>query len=166
MSPSILEEAFRRVEFDRDLVYKFFITFSLFEKALKEFGFRHVHTNEDIQPDWASFATKINEKFTSTRKSPDHQELETAVEYLLKKPPKKQVFRGGLIQFVECGRSDESDTVWLSVLIRRVRNNLFHGAKFSYDRPRDSLLLQYSLTILEAWANSYPDIQKFFQTVQ
>ena len=167
MSPQILEDAFRRVDFDRELVYQFFITFSLFEKALKDFGFRQVLRNDDIQPDWESYATTIDGQFTSILNSPNHHELITAVNYFLNHPPKKQVFQNAHIRLSQTRRSQGmSDSVWLSVLIRRVRNNLFHGGKFSYDRPRDTLLLQFSLIILEVWANCHPDIQQFFLNIQ
>jgi len=161
MSPLIIEEAYHRVDFDRELVFKFFIAFSLFEKALKENGFHQERGNsEDIQPDWRRFATTIDEQFTANKNLPDNQELRTAIDYLLSIPPKKQVFRDGRIQFVNTERSSDSDTEWLAVLINRVRNNLFHGGKFSYDRPRDTELLRYSLIILEEWANLNSDVKR------
>lgn len=154
MSPQIPEEASHRVDFDRDLVFRFFVAFSLFEKALKEKEFHQERRDdEDIHPDWRKFAGTINEQFTSIINSPDHQELVVAVNYLLNNPPKKQVFRDGCIQLVNTGRSSNSETEWLTVLINRVRNNLFHGGKFSYERPRDTLLIQSSLIILEEWVN-------------
>lgn len=166
MNPQILEEAFRRVDFDRGLVFQFFISFSLFEKALKENGFHQVRQNNSIEADWNRFANTIDVGFTIARNSPDHQELAIAVNYLLSKPPKKQVFRNDHIQFVNTGRSSDSDTEWLAVLINRVRNNLFHGGKFSYDRPRDTMLIQSSLIILEEWANLNPDVQRILREVR
>lgn len=167
MSPQILEEAFNRVDFDRGLVFQFFISFSLFEKALKENGFHQVGRNDDIQPDWKSFATTIDGQFTSILNSPNQPELVTAFQYLLSHPPNKQVIHGGHIQFDQTLRPQNmSDTVWLSVLIKQVRNNLFHGGKFCYVRPRDTLLLQFSLIILEEWANCHPDIQNFFLNIR
>jgi hypothetical protein len=167
MSPLVIEEAYHRVEFDRELVFKFFIAFSLFEKALKENGFHQERGNsEDIQPDWDKFAKEINVQLLSIINLPDHLELETAVNYLLNHPPKKQVFRDERIQFINTRRSSNSDTEWLAVLINRVRNNLFHGGKFSYDYPRDTELLRYSLIILEEWANLNSKVKRSLQEVR
>lgn len=90
MSPLIIEDAYQRVDFDRELVFKFFIAFSLFEKALKENGFHRAKGNsEDIQPDWDKFSKDIDNQFLAMINLPNHSELETAVNYLLNHPPKK-----------------------------------------------------------------------------
>lgn len=73
------------------------------------------------------------------------------------------MFRDERIQFVITGRSSNSQTGWLAVLINRIRNNLFHGGKFIYDRPRDTDLLQYSLIIHEEWANLNSDVKRALQ---
>lgn len=149
MSPQILEEAFNRADFDRELVFKFFVMFSMFEHALKEAGFRQVKRNGDIQPDWDAFARSINDGFDAD----NPPELKSAVEYFLNHPPKKQVFRDRRLEFGETDRAEGiSDIEWLSLLIRRVRNNLFHGGKVNYDRHRDTLLIQFAIVILESWA--------------
>lgn len=149
MSPQILEEAFNRADFDRELAFKFFVIFSMFEHALKETGFRQVKPNGDVNPDWDAFARAINGQFNPNA-SP---ELNTAVNYFINHPVKKQVFRNNRLTFSQTPRPQNiSDTEWLSLLIRRVRNNLFHGGKVNYDRPRDTLLIQFAIVILEEWA--------------
>lgn len=163
MSPQILENAFNRVDFDRELVFKFFITFSLFEYALKEVGFRQPVKNDDAQPDWDSFARAISGEFDA-QVSP---ELSTAVEYFFRHPTQKQVVREDHLTFIQTRRPNKiSDTEWLSILIRRVRNNLFHGGKFRYDRHRDTLLIQFSIVILESWAECRPDVNMVLQNIQ
>ena len=167
MSPQILERAFHRVDFDRELVFRFFVSFSLFEKALKENGFYQRRGERgDIQPDWNKFAEQINKQFTMLKSQPNQTELATAVDYLMKNAPKKQVLRDGYIQFIETRRSHDSDTEWLAVLINRVRNNLFHGAKFEYDHVRDTALIRHSLTLLEAWAHLNPGVQKVLEEIR
>lgn len=150
MSPQILERAFSRSDFDRDLVFRFFVIFSMFEYALKEAGFRHIDPrNDEIQPDWVAFARAIDGQFNRQA----DPELSVAVDYFLNHPTKKQVFRNNQIAFAQTQRPpNTSDTEWLSVLVRRVRNNLFHGGKVNYDRHRDTLLIQFSIVILESWA--------------
>jgi hypothetical protein len=56
--------------------------------------------------------------------------------------------------------------VWLSVLIRGVRNNLFHGGKIRYDRPRDTELIENCLIILEAWAHLHPGVESALRYVR
>ena len=156
MSPQILEEAFNRADFDRELAFKFFVIFSMFEHALKETGFRHVGRNGDVHPDWDAFARSINDEFNVN----NPPELKTAVEYFLNHPPKKQVFTGHL-EFKKTDRLEGiSDTEWLSLMIRRVRNNLFHGGKVNYDRHRDTLLIQFAIIILESWAVCNRNVQR------
>lgn len=156
MSPQILEEAFNRADFDRELAFKFFVIFSMFEHALKEAGFRHVGRNGDVHPDWDVFARSINDGFDAN----NPPELKAAIEYFLNHPPKKQVFRDSRLEFEETDRIEGiSDTEWLSLLIRRVRNNLFHGGKVNYDRHRDTLLIQFAIVILESWAICDPNVE-------
>jgi hypothetical protein len=76
-------------------------------------------------------------------------------------------FREKQLQFFPRARpEDESDIVWLSMLIRGVRNNLFHGAKFRYDPGRDSELIQASLVILEAWSHCNPRVENILTVVR
>lgn len=162
MSPQLLEETFSRMDFDRELAFKFFVVFSLFEHALKEAGFRSVGQNDSVEPSWESFAQSINGQFDPSA----DPELCTAVSYLLGNPTKKQVFRNNRLTFIETQRPNVSDTEWLSLLIRRVRNNLFHGGKVSYDRHRDTLLIQFSIIILESWATLNPTVRQAIYNVR
>jgi hypothetical protein len=163
MSPQVLQNAFDRVNFDRELVFKFFTIFSLFEHALKQAGFTRVNPNGDVYPNWDTFAHAIDAQFNIQA----NPELLTAVNYFVNHPTKKQVFTNNQLNFVLTQRPpNTSDTEWLATLIRRVRNNLFHGGKFKYDRYRDTLLIQFSIVILEAWAELNPDVQMVLLAVQ
>jgi hypothetical protein len=148
MSTPYFDELYKSVDFDRELVFKFFAVFSLFEYALKSAGFRN--ESGDAMPDWEIFARKIEKRF-NPKSSP---EIEEAVKYLFEKPPKRQVVHGTLGWQERTRPAGKTDCEWLSLIIRAVRNNLFHGGKFIYERPRDTLLIQHSLTILEAWAKA------------
>ena len=147
MSPQILEKTFKRADFDRELAFKFFFIFSMFEHALKETGFRQVAPNGDVNPDWDTFARSISVRFNAS----ETPEINTAVNYFLNNPPMKQVFKNNRLDFEPTMRQNISDTEWLSILIRRVRNNLFHGGKANYQRHRDTLLIQFAIIILEYW---------------
>lgn len=163
MNTPFLDEVYDKVDFDRDLVFKFFTVFSLFEYALKIAGFRTIKQNGEVQPNWNSFANNIHQRF-------NHQataELAGAVNYLLNRPVMIQVVQNANSGFAQRIRPQNiSDTVWLSMLIRGVRNNLFHGGKFRYDRPRDPELIKSSLIILESWAQLHTDVERELRNVQ
>ncbi|MBC8507200.1 MAG: hypothetical protein H8D34_20235 [Chloroflexi bacterium] len=150
MSTPFIDEVYERVDFERDLVFKFFTVFSLFEYALKRAEFaRATGNNNDVKPDWDRFAHDIEQDF-NPQASP---ELANAVNYLLSFPVKRQVLRNDSLSFVPRRRPPNlRDTEWLSLIIRGIRNNLFHGGKFRYHPERDNELLQSSLIILEAWS--------------
>jgi hypothetical protein len=159
-----LDNLFRRVDFDRGLVFKFFTVFSLFEYALKNTQYKHGNSRK-VEADWESFASDITPHFQIAPES----ELESAVNYLLSNPPKKQIIdtNNQLTFEAQVVRpSGMSDAVWLSVLIRRVRNNLFHGGKFRYERPRDPELIQCALVILETWGMCHPDVEQALRNIQ
>lgn len=147
MKLPFLDEVYERVTFNRELVFRFFTVFSLFEYALKQVG--DIRKGEFAEPDWDMFAARINEKFDRNRTD----ELKEAVEYLLTFPPKKQVVENKRIVFCTVLANKPSNTGDLSVYIRRVRNNLFHGGKFGYDENRDSRLIECCLIVLEEWAS-------------
>jgi hypothetical protein len=76
-----------------------------------------------------------------------------AVNYLLTNPPKKQVWKNNMLEFSDTSPDRNlSQAEQVLVLVRQVRNNLFHGGKFlplpAGDNDRDQLLIRYSLTVL------------------
>ncbi len=160
MNTPFLDQVYEQVDFDRGLVFKFFTIFSLFEYALKKTGFRQGN-ERSVEADWEAFAKEIHDDFDPSA-SP---ELQRAVSYLLTHPTKKQILDGGNLVFVKTGVVSHS-TIWLATLISRTRNNLFHGGKFRYDRPRDPELIESCLTILEAWAHLHAGIEGALENAQ
>lgn len=141
-----LDEVYERVKFDRELVFRFFTVFSLFEYALKQAGY--LLDSKSAEPNWDLFSACIDGKFDTNRTD----DLKEAVRYLLTSPPKKQVVEKKEIVFRAALPKKPTNTGDLSVYIRRVRNNLFHGGKFGYDAKRDSRLIECCLIVLEEWA--------------
>ena len=163
MITQFLDAAYNRVDFDRELVFKFFTVFSLFEYALKRAGFLATGRNDEAQPNWENFANAIHPQFAAIT-TPT---LVTAVNYMLNQPVMRQVVQNNSAVFIQRQRPQGmNDTAWLSILIRGVRNNLFHGGKFRYDRPRDPELISCSLLILETWAQLHPDLELELRNVQ
>ena len=131
------------------LAVQMFRQFSRFEYALKAAG--HHPKGGDAQADWADFAAVINHAFQE-RLGADG-ELREAVDYLMDHPPKKQrVIANSLVwKTVPAGGASRTDD--LLIYVRRVRNNLFHGGKYSrgwIDPERSEPLIRHSLTVLEA----------------
>lgn len=158
MRTPFLNRIYRQVDFDRKLIFKFFTVFSLFEYALKKTQYKRSN-NGKVEATWDDFARDISLQFHPRRGS----QLESSVNYLMTNPTAKQILdANNQLSFeysVVRPTSITNDVVWLSLVIRRVRNNLFHGGKFGYRRPRDPNLINHSLVILESWAHLHPDVE-------
>jgi hypothetical protein len=156
MKTPFLDEVYGQVIFDRELVFKFFTVFSLFEYALKRTGFCSVGRNGEAKADWKAFAEAIHPNF----KPMPGSELAEAVKYMTVYPVMLEVrANSGLVFTQRTRQPDINDTGWLSILVRGVRNNLFHGGKFRFDEKRDPDLIKSSLVILENWAHLNPDVE-------
>jgi len=143
----------------KDLLLNFFLTFSRFEFALKIHEFAKGNQNR-VQPDWDKFANSIRDSFDKTTRG----DLTEAVDYFLINPPWKQVLINGNINWNTSVPDNElSEIEKVLLLIRRVRNNLFHGGKFNigpHEAPeRTTRLLNYSLIILEACLPLSPEVE-------
>ncbi len=148
------------VTVDRELLLDFFLTFARFEFALKSAGLfvkRRSHKKEvtyEAKPDWDSFARQLNGVFR-----PDaNPRLRQACDHLLINPPWREVVRGGALRWDSAAESDQlSEVERLLRYVRRVRNNLFHGGKFTSvpasDLGRNAALLADSLIILRECLN-------------
>lgn len=146
---------------------EFFIFFSRFEYALKSSGFLR-SAGQNAEPDWREFAKAIDCAFL--RKVSEQEHLTRAVDYLRNYAPKKQVVdkgtHGAKPRLTWKGITVPQDTSGLLVLVRRVRNNLFHGGKFCgghlKDAARDAKLLSNSVVILEACLATCSSVKKCF----
>ena len=143
------------VTIDRDLALRFFLDFARFEFALKNSRFfrpRETKPSEpqDAQPDWEAFASSIRETFLPESRP----ELSAACDYLIRlSPPGSEVVSGKAVVWdTTPPPADLPVSQRVLLAVRRVRNNLFHGAKFSHvpagDAGRNTALLEYSLVVL------------------
>lgn len=140
-----------------DLVFDFFIIFSRFECALKTSGYLK-NKKGWAEPDWDKF-----EKYLpSNHKNPDDKKVKDAIKYIIENPPKKQMNKDSKLYWEN--RKDSS----LSKLIRRVRNNLFHGGKFygDYNKEdsRNRKLLENCIIILDYWLSLNESVKDNFNT--
>ena len=148
------------VTVDRELLLEFFLTFARFEFALKSSGLfvkRRLGNKAftyEAKPDWDSFARQLRRVFRADA-SP---RLRQACDHLLINPPWREVVVGGAWGWDSTAESDQlSEVERLLRYVRRVRNNLFHGGKFTSlpasDLGRNAALLADSLVILHECLN-------------
>lgn len=154
-----------------ELLFEFFLGFSRFEYALKASGFfkpprprrNHPTLPHEAESDWARFALLIRDTF-----QPDRTEiLKRACDYILHSPPMKQVIIGnGVAWETPLRPTHESEPEFLLRMVRCVRNNLFHGGKYSVEvhesTQRTEMLLKSSLIILEECLPLAPDVRREF----
>jgi len=116
---------------DEGLVLRFFAAFSRFEYALKA-------VNGAADPNWVAFAKAVEEQFAALRMQ--DEQLREAVDALLVKPPRKQT--SSQEWDTPAPQGAPASALNLLLLVRRVRNNLFHGGKAQrgVDGERDNRL--------------------------
>lgn len=134
---------------DRPLVHAFFAEFAAAEYRLKAAGFIR-SSSDDAQADWAAYAHAIQQRFRSRKP----QQTAKAWRFLSENPPRKQVVRKKALAWAATERPNgASDAEYGLLLVRRVRNNLFHGGKFFHvagtdQHARDRDLVSAALEIL------------------
>ncbi|NJL20160.1 MAG: hypothetical protein HC895_03945 [Leptolyngbyaceae cyanobacterium SM1_3_5] len=118
-----LEKPFRDVQDSKDLVCKVFLVFSRFEFALKRSGY--AKQQDYLKVDRACFVRKHS---NSLLPSPLPQDL----LYLRNNPPKKQKLENNCLEWQDHEPAPNDLTLkWLLDAAYTVRNNLFHGGKWT-----------------------------------
>jgi hypothetical protein len=135
---------------------KFIATFQRFEFALKETGY--LPKDGDATVIWGSVAKDLQEAgfFGAVRKS-------GRATTFLRMPPKKQISRGGSLDFAPADPPTNSDQ--LLVAVRRVRNNLLHGGKSGDPEgdERNRTLIAEAQWIVEEALRTLPDVRAYFE---
>lgn len=151
---------FQHLNLAPELACEFLAVFSRYEFALKSTGFAE---GDAVQAAWDRYAGSIATAFDQITDT----EVTAAVDYLLTQPPKKQVLREGKLQWESTPLDNVPRAQQVLTMIRRVRNNLFHGGKFipaeaGGDPHRDQLLVQHSLVVLRACLPLDPNVEAAF----
>mgnify|MGYP000941539685 CR=1 FL=1 len=144
-----MSSAFPRTLLPQELIYEFVGTFARCEYALKRSGFARGGATS-VEADWNTFASAVDGQF---RRVGD-QDFKTAVDFLLTEPPRKQVLRNESVDWIDSPPdTNQPNTQQVLLMVRRIRNNLFHGAKVwspeDGDRERDVKLVEASLVVLK-----------------
>lgn len=144
----------RSTGLDRDLVFEFFWRFSAFECALKREGFLTSDQWGNARPDWKNFGVQMEGQFRDLANDDD---MLQAARKLIKLAPRRQVVRddGELGWKSLERRAGESEEEFVILLVKTVRNNLFHGGKYPDGRideiSRNEAILRASLVVLEGF---------------
>jgi hypothetical protein len=136
---------------DRTLLLEFFLNFARFEYALKSSGYARQGRRAEANPDWDRFARDLGQR--SAFLANKTEDLTEAVRYLSEQPPYRQVIMNGALAWETATRDPNlSEIEFLLLMVRRVRNNLFHGGKHSnevHETPeRTEKLLRCCLAVL------------------
>lgn len=158
-----MNQPFPRMPLPQALAYEFLGTFARCEYALKGSGFAKGGTTS-VEANWDAFAIAIDWHF---RRVSD-EAFKKAVLFLLTEPPRKQILRNGRIDWkVSPPDPNLPKAQQVLLMIRRVRNNLFHGAKIwspEYDnRERDIRLVEAGLLVLKQCSSLNQEVQVAYE---
>ncbi|MBD2067228.1 hypothetical protein H6F93_06760 [Leptolyngbya sp. FACHB-671] len=152
-----LEAPFSAIQESQNLTYKVFRVFSRFEFALKRSGFV-TQQRKQLRIEWRCFAQK---HVASPLPKPLSSELMYFIE--AENRPKKQKLENGCLCWEIINSPPEPITLeWLLEAAYTVRNNLFHGGKWTsaIEEPaRDEKLLRASLAVIKIAIEMDQDVQ-------
>jgi len=121
---SFIDNFERSIDFDPSLGFKFFLSFARFEYALKEAGF--LKNKDYASPNWLAYAESVEEYMVER-----NEIINESLEYFINNPTKIQKNSNGSVEYVETPYDNNyTPFVWAIMMIKRVRNNFFHGGKY------------------------------------
>lgn len=158
------EKVFDTLVGDRNLVLRFFATFSRFEYSLKRAGF--LKLSQKAEPNWDEYANSLRGSFLEVQ----DPAFRKAVNFLLNQPPMTQVVSGTNLDWGNTNLgSGEQHENYILRLVKTVRNNLFHGGKYPnptgpvVDVGRDQELLEASIAVLKQCLQLSPKVRAVFE---
>ena len=147
---------------DPDLVLRFIGVFSRLEYCLKVTRFRQGGDGE-AKADWNAFVEAAEARF-NPEESP---ELAKAYGYLTGNPPRSLEVKNGnvfRVDYVKRGTARADEVMWI---VKQIRNNLFHGAKFAHDLgsspQRENKLLMSATILLSHLISVVPEVEDAYQ---
>lgn len=159
-----MHDLFRHLYMPPELACEFLAVFLRLEYALKATS-RYANGNEGgVIANWDLFANDIDREFSQIK----DDAFRTAVEYLLAHPPRKQVLKQGIVGFADQQiDSKQSKAQQTLLMIRTVRNNLFHGGKHlpvgEREAGRNAELVSSALTVLKHCISLNNDVRQRFE---
>ena len=158
-----MEHLFRHLHIPPELACQFLAVFSRMEYALKSTRYAN-GSDRRVDPAWDRFANEFDEAFLQIGET----ELVEARKYLLSRPPRKQTLVDNRITFTDqVIDANQKTTQQILLMVRTVRNNLFHGGKYlpegEQEAGRDHLLVQHALSVLLACSRLDPEVRSSFE---
>lgn len=152
----MIRSAFDSLEIPHVLVVEFMATFSRFEYVLKERGYLR-EKSKFAQAAWRRFATDAAEEIDLA----GDQQFVSAINFLIEEPPMIQV---SAKEWVERPLQGASELERAVDSVCRVRNNLFHGGKYTPHSAagRDEMLVSSSLIVLLGCVRLFRDFREVF----
>ena len=150
----------------KKLVCEFLHIFSRFEYALKKTNFLKKGVRGNAEANWDKFAKYLDTK--TLLSAVNSKNFQAGVIYFFDHPPKKQIINdNGILGWKdEVIPENQQNFEKLLTLVRRARNNLFHGGKFQSGEvagsDRDKKLIKLGLVILEECLNLDTVIEQEF----
>lgn len=159
-----MDTAFRHLHMPSELACEFLAVFARMEYALKATRFA-VRNGRDVSVSWDRFANEAHERFHAEAS----EELKTAVDFLWNYPPRKQFLADDeRVRFREFEIDPAQRKLQqLILMVRAVRNNLFHGGKHLPDGEsepgRNERLVRSSLVLLRECAQLVDDVREAYE---
>jgi len=161
---------------NKETIFNFIIFFSRFEFSLKRLGCTTTRENGEVLAFWDKYAQRIQhiaaEQSQNTIEDTLTQDavFNMAKEYINSNKPrilKINQTSGGLTWENDDSDDLQSNSKRILDLIRRIRNNLFHGEKFlipgEMGEDRDIILLKAGMAIMQGYLKHDQDLRsKFF----
>ena len=159
----LYDRMFRHLHMPPELACEFLAVFSRLEYALKVGGFA-LGTQAKVDPNWDRFANTINDAFLAVADA----DLVQARDYLLQQPPRKQALMNGKVIYVDQAIDlNQRPAQQVLLMVRGVRNNLFHGGKFLPDGEqeagRNERLVRHALRVLIVCAELHDEVRVNFE---
>lgn len=129
------------------LAFNYFKTFTSFEAKLKSRGYHNNGNSKTVNIDWNRVAKDyyLQLKYILDEGSDEGR-------YLLSHPPRKMVVSNSVIIFANPEEEANQERKLLTILYT-VRNNLYHGGKYSQGElvgsERDMKLVEYATFVLK-----------------
>jgi len=147
----------------RELVFEFFAIFARMEYALKLVPRFRRPGNGDAKANWTAFANEIAPNFAPT----GNQQLRDAVQYLTVPGLRYYSVVADVLDWHPFPVAGDTEALRTINLIKQLRNNLFHGAKFAQDPnsnpDRERKLVELSIVLLEHMLGLSPDVRVAYE---
>lgn len=160
-----MNDIFRHIHMPPQLACEFLAVFSRMEYALKATGTYAMGSDGDkVSANWDKFANESKKEFSAIK----DDGFQASVSYLLGQPPRKQILEKGVVRFVDQQINKAESTAQQTLLmIRTVRNNLFHGGKHypngETEPGRNQVLVTHALVVLKHCATLNNEVRLAYE---